>query len=227
MPKIINKLNPLKNTVEQLHTILRKEIIDMRLKPGEPIFEKELCQRFGVSRTPVREACMRLSFDNLVEIFPQRGTFVTKIRRQDVHEDHFVRDALETATITYAVEHLTSKDKDNLRKILDNQQICVDSNESEKLYQLDQKLHKYLAQVGHSEKVWNVIENAKLQLNRVRMLTYPMPGYLQIIVDQHRELVEQLCLGDEEKAVAAMKHHLNDVLQRFEILIKTYPDYFI
>ena len=227
MPKIINKLNPLKNTVEQLHTILRKEIIDMRLKPGEPIFEKELCQRLGVSRTPVREACMRLSFDNLVEIFPQRGTFVTKIRRQDVHEDHFVRDALETATITYAVEHLTSKDKDNLRKILDKQQICVDSNESEKLYQLDQKLHKYLAQVGHSEKVWNVIENAKLQLNRVRMLTYPMPGYLQIIVDQHRELVEQLCLGDEEKAVAAMKHHLNDVLQRFEILIKTYPDYFI
>ena len=227
MPKIINKLNPLKNTVEQLHTILRKEIIDMHLKPGAPIFEKELCQRFGVSRTPVREACMRLSFDNLVEIFPQRGTFVTKIRRQDVHEDHFVRDALETATITYAVEHLTSKDKDNLRKILDKQQICVDSNESEKLYQLDQKLHKYLAQVGHSEKVWNVIENAKLQLNRVRMLTYPMPGYLQIIVDQHRELVEQLCLGDKKKAVAAMKHHLNDVLQRFEILIKTYPDYFI
>ena len=227
MPKIINKLNPLKNTVEQLHTILRKEIIDMRLKPGEPIFEKDLCQRFGVSRTPVREACMRLSFDNLVEIFPQRGTFVTKISRQDVHEDHFVRDALERATIIYAVEHLTSKDKDNLRKILDKQQICVDSNDSEKLYQLDEKLHKYLAQVGHSEKVWNVIENAKLQLNRVRMLTYPMPGYLQIIVDQHRELVEQLCLGNEKKAVAAMKHHLNDVLQRFEILIKTYPDYFI
>ncbi len=88
-------------------------------------------------------------------------------------------------------------------------------------------LHKYLAQVGHSDRVWNVIENAKLQLNRVRMLTYPMAGYMQIIVDQHREIVERLCSGDEEKAVAAMKHHLNDVLQRFEILIKDYPDYFI
>jgi len=107
---------------------------------------------------------------------------------------------------------LTRKDKDNLSEILDKQQICVDSNESEKLYQLDQMLHKYLAQVGHFDRVWNVIENAKLQLNRVRMLTYPMAGYMQIIVDQHRE---------------AMKHHLNDVLQRFEILIKDYPDYFI
>jgi len=54
-----------------------------------------------------------------------------------------------------------------------------------------------------------------------------MPGYMQIIVDQHREIVERLCSGDEEKAVAAMKYHLNDVLQRFEILIKNHPDYFI
>ena len=81
--------------------------------------------------------------------------------------------------------------------------------------------------MGHSDRVWNVIENAKLQLNRVRMLTYPMAVYMQIIVDQHREIVERLCSGDEEKAVAAMKHHLNDVLQRFEIMIKDYPDYFI
>jgi DNA-binding GntR family transcriptional regulator len=227
MSEIIQKLNPMQNTVEQVHVILRKEIIDMRLQPGEAISEKELCERFEISRTPVREACLRLSFENLVEIFPQRGTFVSKIRRQDVREDHFIRGALETATIQFAARHLTRKDKENLSEILDKQQICVDSNESEKLYQLDQILHKYLAQVGHSDRVWNVIENAKLQLNRVRMLTYPMAGYMQIIVDQHRDIVERLCSGDEEKAVAAMKIHLNDVLQRFEILIKDYPDYFI
>ncbi len=84
-------------------------------------------------------------FENLVEIFPQRGTFVSKIRRQDVREDHFIREALETATIQFASLHLTHKDRDNLSEILDKQQICVDSNESEKLYQLDQILHKYLA----------------------------------------------------------------------------------
>ena len=162
MSEIIQKLNPRQNTVEQVHVILRKDIIDMRLKPGKAISEKELCGRFGISRTPVREACLRLSFDNLVEVFPQRWTFVSKIRLQDVREDHFIREALETATIQFAAQHLTRKDKDNLSEILDKQQICVDSNESEKLYQLDQMLHKYLAQVGHSDRVWNVIENAKL-----------------------------------------------------------------
>ena len=110
---------------------------------------------------------------------------------------------------------------------MDRQQISVDFNDGEKLYQLDQILYKYLVQVGRSDRVWNVIENAKLQLNRVRILTYPMVGYMQIIVDQHLETVERLCSGDERKAVAAMKNHLDEILQRFKILVKDFPDYFV
>ena len=110
---------------------------------------------------------------------------------------------------------------------MDKQQISVDFNDGEKLCQLDQILHKYLVQVGRSDMVWNVIENAKLQLNRVRMLTYPMVGYMQIIVDQYLETVERLCSRDERKAVAAMKNHLDEILQRFKILVKEFPDYFV
>ena len=110
---------------------------------------------------------------------------------------------------------------------MDKQQISVDFNDGEKLYQLDQILHKYLVQVGRSDRVWNVIENAKLQLNRVRMLTYPMVCYMQIIVDQYLETVERLCSGVERKAVAAMKNHLDEILQRFKILVKEFPDYFV
>ena len=59
------------------------------------------------------------------------------------------------------------------------------------------------------------------------MLTYPMVGYMQIIFDQHLETVERLCSGDERKAVAVMKKHLDDILQRFKILVKDFPDYFV
>ena len=133
MTATIRELNPRQNTVEQIHLILREEIIGLRLQPGEAIPEKALCQRFGISRTPVREACLRLSFDNLVEVFPQRGTFVSKIRLQDVREDHFIREALETATIRYAVRFMTQEDAKNFRQNLNMQQICVDSNNVEKL----------------------------------------------------------------------------------------------
>ena len=92
-----------------------------------------------------------LSFDNLVEVFPQRGTFVSKIRLQDVREDHFIWEALETVTILYAVRFMTQEDAKNFRQNLNMQQICVDSNNVEKLYLLDQELHKLLDQVGHSQ----------------------------------------------------------------------------
>ena len=227
MAAAIRELNPRQNTVEQIYLILREEIIGLRLQPGEAIPEKELCRRFGISRTPVREACLRLSYDHLVEVLPQRGTFVSKIRLEDMREGHFIREAIETATIRYAAQHMTKEDRENFRQNLDKQQICVDENNGEKLYQLDQEFHKYLAQVGHSERVWRVINSAKLQLDRVRKLTYPMSGYMQSIVDQHREIVEQLCSGDEGRAVESMKHHLNEVLQRVEILVEDYPDYFV
>ena len=93
---------------------------------------------------------------------------------------------LKQATIRYAVRFMTQEDAKNFRQNLNMQQICVDSNNVEKLYLLDQELHKLLTQVGHSQRVWNVIDSAKLQLDRVRKLTYPMSGYMQSIVDQHR-----------------------------------------
>ena len=121
---------------------------------------------------------------------------------------------------------MTQEDAKNFRQNLNMQQIYVDSNNVEKLYLLDQDLYKLLAQVGHSQRAWNVIDSAKLQLDRVRKLTYPMSGYMQSIVDQQQEIVKQLFSGDEWKSLAAMKHHLNEVLKRVEVLIKDFPDYF-
>ncbi len=136
-----------------------------------------------------------LSFDNLVEVFPQRGTFVSKIRLQDVREDHFIWEALETVTIRYAVRFMTQEDAKNFRQNLNMQQICVDSNNVEKLYLLDQELHKLLPQAGHSQKVWNVIDSAKLQLDRVRKLTYPMSGYAEYCWSASEDRQTTLFLG--------------------------------
>ena len=115
---------------------------------------------------------------------------------QDVREDYIISEALETVMILYEVLLMTPEDAKNFCQNLNMQQICVDSNNVEKLYLLDQGLHKLLAQVGRSQKVWNVIDSTKLQLDRVRKLTYPMSGYMQSIVDQHRKIVKQLCSGD-------------------------------
>ncbi len=220
------KLNPRQNTVEQIHAILREEIIGFQLRPGEAIPEKDLCQRFGVSRTPIREACQRLSYEGLVEILPQRGTFVSRINLQDVREDHFIRMTMEAATVQHAAESIAAEQVEALEFNLRNQQFCLERANTEELYRLDQEFHRLIAGVGHSEKVWRVIDSAKLQLDRVRVLTYALPQYLEQIVHQHRALFEAIAAHHPEQAAQALQKHLTDVLSHIETLQHQHPEYF-
>src|SRR3954468_21043604 len=92
------------------YAALREAIVAMELPPGARLSENELAARLGVSRTPVREALIRLRDEQLVEIAPQRGTFVTPISVRGVLDAQFVREALECAAVRLAAEHATDDD---------------------------------------------------------------------------------------------------------------------
>jgi DNA-binding GntR family transcriptional regulator len=90
----------------QVHCHLRQLILRLNLKPGEVLSENELSLKLGVSRTPVREAFIRLSEEGLVDIFPQRGTIVAPIRMSEIKEAQFLREILETAIVRRAAENI-------------------------------------------------------------------------------------------------------------------------
>ena len=75
-----------KSMVDQAHTLLQNAIISSKLPPGQVLKERELCDILSISRTPIREALLRLQEDGLVEIFPQAGTYVSRISIEAVHE---------------------------------------------------------------------------------------------------------------------------------------------
>ena len=93
----------------QVHYHLRQQILRLNLKPGIALSEKELSLQLGVSRTPVREAFIRLSEEGLVDIFPQRGTIVAPIRMDEIKEAQFLREILETAIVRRAAENIEKK----------------------------------------------------------------------------------------------------------------------
>ncbi len=84
---------------QRLFQVLRQSIIQMVLAPGQALSEKEIAETFMVSRQPVREAFIRLSEAGLVEVRPQRGTYVVKISQRAVLEARFVREAVEVAIV--------------------------------------------------------------------------------------------------------------------------------
>ena len=95
-----------KNTpvTAQVYSHLRNLILRLHLKPGEALSEQELSVKLGLSRTPVREAFIRLAEEGLVDVYPQRGTLVAPIRIAEVKEAHFIRRLLEFAIVRSAAE---------------------------------------------------------------------------------------------------------------------------
>lgn len=209
----------------QVFDLIRREIVGATLPPGSPLSEHALSQRFGVSRTPIREALLRLAEEGLVQIVPQVGTFVTRISLAKVYEAQFIREALECAAVR-AAARARRLDVGVLKAIMADQEAAASAGEAEEFYAADEALHAAISAASGYPRVWTVALNEKLQLDRVRMLDMTQRPNLGELVVQHAAIVKALAAQDVAAAEAAMRAHLHDVFVRLSPLIDRFHAYF-
>jgi len=209
----------------QAYAALREAIVRAELAPGRQLSENELASRLGVSRTPIREALVRLRDERLVEIVPQLGTFVTRISGQAVADAQFIREALECACIRRAAELATEDDVAALEDNLRAQQRAQEAADFDAFYVLDDQFHQSLCDLS-GRAVWAITQRAKGHLNRIRRLSLPMPSYLAEMIAEHREIVVLLGEHDPDGAEAALRHHLQMVLRELPRIREQHPDFF-
>lgn len=211
---------------EHVYDALRDGIVTLELAPGRRLSESELAGRLGVSRTPVREALVRLRDDRLVEIVPQLGTYVARISDAAVADAQFVREALECAAIRIAAERVTPADVTRLGRILDRQADVRDADDPDGFYALDDELHAALCAISGHAVVWALAGRANGHLNRIRRLSLPQPRYLAAMVAEHHAVVAAVADGDPDAAEAALRHHLRMVLSVMGDLRSQHPEFF-
>jgi DNA-binding GntR family transcriptional regulator len=210
----------------QAYLHLREAIVKAALEPGRQLSEQELAEQLGVSRTPVREALVRLRDDRLVEIMPQLGTFVTPISLAAVNDAQFVREALECAAVRLAAERAGPEDVAALRALLRGQRECRDAGDVDRFDVLDNELHSALCELSGHGIAWAVARRANGHLDRVRRLSLPRPRYLEEMVAEHELVVEAVARQDPDAAEAALRHHLQMVLSGLDGLRAEHPGYF-
>ena len=212
---------------ERLYRVLRQSIIRMVLAPGQALSEKELAEAFSVSRQPVREAFIRLSEAGLVEVRPQRGTFVVKVSQQAVLEARFVREAIEVAVAREAATLGVGEPVlDELQELLERQRRCIETIDYDRFYQLDEAFHRALSLgVGHTT-AWRVTEEVKAQLDRVRYLSVTVSTPIKKLVDQHSMIVSTIVRRDPEAAALAMSTHQREILHSLPELMRRFPALF-
>ncbi len=188
-------------------------ILSGELAPGASISEAEVGAMFEVSRTPIREVLIKLGEQGLVDVFPQVGTFIAPIRIEEVMQAAFIRENLECALIRDAANKIDQAGIDALAAILREQEIAKEAGDMIRFYQADEAMHARIAEIAGKPRVWRVIQQSKIHVDRVRRLALQQRLKASLVLEQHQRICAALAAKDADAAVACMREHLHGIFE--------------
>ncbi|THD63979.1 MAG: GntR family transcriptional regulator [Bradyrhizobium sp.] len=210
----------------KIYSDLRIELVSLQRRPGEAISEAEIALSYGVSRTPVREAILKLSDEGLLEIFPQSGIFVSRIPMAALPEAIIVRKALEETTARLAAERASSSQIMALHSILERQREANAAEDRDAFHQADEMFHATIAGVAGYPGIWTLIQQVKVHVDRYRRLTLPQQGRIAQAIGEHEAILAAIEAHDPAAAKTAMEFHLERLLSDISATQSINPEFF-
>ncbi|CAE6934526.1 HTH-type transcriptional repressor NanR [Paraburkholderia domus] len=211
---------------KQIFRSLRKAIFTGLLAPGTPLSEKEVSEMFQVSRQPVREAFIKLVEAGVLQVLPQRGTFVKRISPRKVREGRFIREAIEAAVVRKSAIVITDAQLADLAANLREQKAASKANDTAAFLACDEQFHFLIAQSIDCVAAWDTIQDIKAQMDRVRYLSLHEVSPLDLLIKQHAHIVNALKAHDPDAAEEAMRTHLREILVSLGPVAELNPDWF-
>jgi len=225
LPK--GKIDASRPAGEQIYGLLRRAILDMSLPPSSVVSESEVGMRLGASRTPVREALIRLREAGLINTFPSRGSFVSKLSASRILEAQFLREGLELANIRYLANGgLTPEYKIALQANLALQKKAMEASDDTTYFQLDDEFHLIMARATGHARAAIVLEREKLQLDRLRGLSLRTKGHHATLYHEHLAIFDAIVARDEARAIECAQVHFRTILDVLADLTLRHEEYF-
>jgi DNA-binding GntR family transcriptional regulator len=233
MREIWSELKPMKQTSlgDRVYESIRESIVSFRLEPGSMIYENDIAQALGVSRTPVREAIRLLVSEQLLDVLPQRGTRIARISERKVGEARFIREHLELGAFRLAARSWINQDRSDvcaaIEAVIGKQRTASQEGNAASFLKLDEAFHQIILEVTGNETLLQVIYHMRAHLNRLRFLALTRFRYMDRIIEEHLGLYEAIRSGDEALTVRRLEAHIGKLDQELPELRKGNPQYFI
>ncbi len=213
---------------EYAFRILKENIINLELKPGIRVSEYELANEMGLSRTPVREALIELDKSKIVESYPQKGIYISKIDYALVEEAKYFRLVLEKAIIELICNEAEVMGLDKLKENLKLQEFYLQNPTPDKLLELDNEFHRQLFEIANKMQIYSMLDSMTIHFDRVRSLSLKTIKDKDIkIVEDHQQIIKAIEERDAEKGIQIMTNHLSRNKMEVVELQQQYPDIFI
>lgn len=216
-------------TGQDIYRILKEEILTLKVLPGEKISENDICERFGVSRTPVRSAFQRLDTEGLITVEPYKSTFASLLDFEQIEQMIYMRYAIESAVLKDFIEVVDPMTIEKIRYRIRQQEVLIGGDFSaDQFYELDSKMHNIWFAFMHKEGLWNFIQRAQVDYTRFRMLDIVAVKSFKHIIQDHYDLFDAICQKDTKVAEGLIKKHLYGGVNRLgERIYTEFTDYFI
>ncbi len=209
----------MKKRADALRDVLEEEIVTGSLKPGERLDEVAMATRFGVSRTPIREALFQLSAAGLIEIEPRRGAFVSTIGPQRLVEMFGVAAELEAMCAGFAARRATDEELRSIREAHESCREALDLTDIDPYYYENEVFHQRIRSASHNQFLIEQVNLLQRRLKPYRRLQLRTRGRVKASFNEHDAIMRALEEGDEKRARNTMRDHVTVQGERFSDLL--------
>lgn len=196
------------------YEVIKEAILTLKIDPGAQLHIDELAEQLNISRTPIREALLRLEQDGLVRMVPRVGFFVTEITKRDLEELFELRELLESHAVKRAALALTDDDITRLTRLYEENAAAMERGDLAQFLQTEIEFHSFL--IDHAQNQWLITMMGSVQdlIHRERVLSLRSMENVRASVREHQRVLEALLQGDAELAGRRMAEHIHAVKER-------------
>jgi DNA-binding GntR family transcriptional regulator len=197
---------------DRVYHYLREAIISGTFEVGAALRENDITARLGVSKTPVREAFVRLEKDRLLVLVPYKGAVVAGYSTEDLREFYEVRELLEGACARMAAETVTDRLREDLQRNITRSVEASDAEKFDAVVRLFDEFDEIIYRQSTNRWIDELVENLDGHQRRIGRLTLDIPGRITRSVKQHRTIASAISKGDGEAAERSMRAHVHSVM---------------
>ena len=187
---------------------LREEILQGLLKNGEKLTEQRICNKYNVSRTPVREAFRLLEQEGLIEMIPNRGAFVTGFGDQDVADMYEMRKVYEVLAFEWAVERITPEELEEIKNAYELMEFYTHKKEYEKTSEQNTHFHELIYKASHNRLLTQILTSYQYYTKQFKVGSEANYDHMDDLLEEHYEILQSMETKDAKSGMEVIKKHL-------------------
>lgn len=203
-----------KTPAQKIEEELKIHILTGRLASQQRIIEQQLCEKYHMSRTPIREILRKIEAEGLIETIPNRGAVVRGFTPQEINDFFYLKSHLEVQCVRWAIERISEKEMETLDEIFEFMEFYTISNDLNKMLRINRGFDAVIYNASHNREIEATLHRYNFYLQHATaQIPYPS-NYLTTVLEEHRAIYEAFRAKDIEAGAAAAEIHMMNYMLR-------------